>query len=123
MKNPVVHFEIIVDDMARATLFYETVFNVTLSDQCGPIGQATRSFPSDMTSYGVAGALVQMDGFTAGGNSSILYFNCDDCAVEESRVEGAGGKVTQAKTSIAEHGYYSLAVDTEGNIFGLHSNK
>jgi hypothetical protein len=48
---------------------------------------------------------------------------CDDCAVEEGRVKTSGGKVEKAKMSIGEYGFISLVVDTEGNMFGLHSMK
>jgi uncharacterized protein len=52
-----------------------------------------------------------------------VYFGSEDCAIEESRVTEAGGKVMKPKMSIGEYGYISLCVDTEGNVFGLHSMK
>jgi len=81
------------------------------------------SFPSDMEKYGASGALVKMEGFTSGGNSTLIYFSCEDCAVEESRVEAAGGHIQKPKMSIGEYGFVSLAIDSEGNMFGLHSMK
>ena len=51
----------------------------------------------------------------------MVYFGCDDCAVEGSRVAAAGGRVHREKMSIGEYGFIVLAVDTEGNRFGLHS--
>jgi predicted enzyme related to lactoylglutathione lyase len=35
----------------------------------------------------------------------------------------AGGKIHKEKFSIGEHGYVSLVVDPDGNMFGLHSMK
>jgi predicted enzyme related to lactoylglutathione lyase len=64
-----------------------------------------------------------MEGFPAGGDSTLVYFSCEDCAVEASRVAAAGGRIQQSKMSIGEHGFIALAVDTEGNMFGLHSMK
>jgi predicted enzyme related to lactoylglutathione lyase len=58
-----------------------------------------------------------------GSGGTLVYFTCEDCAIEESRIEGAGGKVIQTKMPIGEHGFCTLAVDTEGNTIGLHSNK
>jgi predicted enzyme related to lactoylglutathione lyase len=46
-----------------------------------------------MTQYGSGGALVKMKGKSAGGNSTIIYFSCDDCAVEAGRVITSGGAV------------------------------
>lgn len=81
------------------------------------------SFPGDMEKYGSGGALVQMEGMKAGGNSTIVYFGSEDCVTEESRIESAGGKIMKPKMSIGEHGFISLCIDSEGNVFGLHSMK
>ncbi|PPK88451.1 hypothetical protein CLV84_1418 [Neolewinella xylanilytica] len=124
VQNPVVWFEIYVDDMARAKAFYEQVFQYELSEMHAPGDEPIQmmSFPSDMDSVGAAsGALVKMAGFPAGGSSTILYFYSADCSVEGARVEGAGGKLLRPKTSIGEYGYMVLAEDTEGNTFGIHS--
>ena len=64
-----------------------------------------------------------MDGFDSGGNSVLVYFSCKDCADEESRVEQAGGRIHRPKMAIGEYGFITLAVDTEGNMFGLHSRE
>lgn len=124
MANSVGWFEIYVDDMARAKSFYQTVFETNLENLGDPTGGDAEiwCFPSDMESYGSGGALVKLEGFASGGNSTIVYFSCDDCAVEESRVVEAGGKIQQSKTSLGEFGFCTLAVDTEGNLFGLHSS-
>jgi len=53
----------------------------------------------------------------------VVYFCCEDCAVEESRAEANGGCVEQTKMPIGEYGFISLVVDTEGNRIGLHSLK
>ena len=127
MNNPIGWFEIYVENMERAKSFYQTVLNVDLTSLSDPTGNNSSAqmwcFPSDMESYGTTGALVKMEGFPSGGNSTIVYFSCEDCASEESRVESAGGKVKQSKESIGEFGFCSLAIDTEGNVFGLHSMK
>lgn len=123
MQNPVGWFEIYTDDIQRAQTFYETVLNVQLASLLDPEegGATMRAFPADMNGYGATGALVHMQGVAAGGNSTLVYFSCDDCAVEESRVVAAGGRVERSKMSIGEHGFITLAFDTEGNMFGLHS--
>lgn len=122
--NPVAWFEIYVQDMDRAKQFYEAVFQVTLQKLDSPAaieGMELYSFPSDMNSYGVSGALVRMKGVASGGNSTIVYFHSEDCAVEEERARAAGGRVERSKMSIGEYGYIALLVDTEGNTIGLHS--
>jgi uncharacterized protein len=36
-------------------------------------------------------------------------------------VEAAGGRIQREKLSIGEYGHVVLAIDTEGNLIGLHS--
>ncbi len=123
--NPVGWFEIYVDDMDRATRFYESVLKTKLELMSDPTdqGMQMKSFPGDMDGYGTPGALVKMKDTKAGGGNVVLYFMCEDCAVEESRVHAAGGKVLQPKMSIGEFGFCSIVADTEGNTIGLHSMK
>jgi hypothetical protein len=125
-KNPVIWFEIYVDNIKRAQKFYETILNIQLNELPMPeMNQHMEMlfFPSNMEQHGASGALVKMDGFKAGGNSTIIYFHSEDCTTEQNRVETAGGKVIQPKMSIGEYGFISLCMDTEGNMFGLHSLK
>lgn len=121
MSNPVGWFEIYVDDLARARPFYEQLLGIKLEFLKKEAGVELWSFPSDMTRYGISGALVHMPGFPAGGNSTLVYFSCEDCAVQAARVKAAGGRVQKEKTAIGQYGYIALAFDTEGNMFGLHS--
>ncbi|MGK2910712.1 MAG: VOC family protein [Sphingobium sp.] len=121
-QNPVGWFEIYVDDMKRAKAFYEAVFHFTLDPMPMPGMELEMfTFPMHQGGSGAAGALVKMDGVKAGGGGTLVYFNCADCAVEQGRVAGAGGKVFKEKFSIGEFGFIALVVDTEGNMIGLHS--
>lgn len=119
-QNPVRWFEIYVQDINRARTFYETVFNVKL-ERLNTQDVEIWSFPMQMDQMGTAGALVKMEGFPSGGNSTIVYFACEDCAVEEGRAAKFGGRIQKRKTSIGEYGCISLVCDTEGNMIGLHS--
>ncbi|OTG66688.1 VOC family protein [Acinetobacter silvestris] len=123
MTNPVCWFEIYVNDIERAKQFYQTVLNIQLNLLSSPTAPTMQmwAFPSDMNQYGTTGTLVQMEGILAGGNSTVVYFSSQNCAIEAARVENAGGKIHQDKMSIGEYGFIVLALDTEGNIFGIHS--
>lgn len=81
------------------------------------------SFPMEMDREGATGALVKMRGFKAGSGSAIVYFDSEDCAIEEARIEETGDKIQQSKESIVEYAYMVLAIDIEGNLFGVHSPK
>lgn len=118
--NPVGWFEIYVQDMGRAKAFYESVFGVKLEKLNDEQPELWR-FPQSMTSYGASGALASVEGMPSGGNSTLVYFTCADCADQLSRAVQAGGKVMKEKFSIGEYGFIALAFDTEGNLIGLHS--
>lgn len=120
--NPVCWFEIYVEDMDRAKKFYETVFQTKLEYLHSPDVEMW-AFPMEHNLWGAGGSLVRMAGRTSGGNSTLVYFSCDDCAVEESRAEKAGGRIQRTKMSIGQYGFISLVVDSEGNMIGLHSMK
>ncbi|SON48708.1 VOC family protein [Vibrio tapetis] len=123
--NPVGWFEIYVDDIERAKAFYQTVLAVDLERLGDPKDANIEmwSFSSNIEQYGATGALIKMAGCSAGGNSTMVYFSCEDCSLEQSRVVAAGGKVTQDKMSIGEYGFIAMVIDTEGNMIGLHSEK
>jgi uncharacterized protein len=123
--NPVGWFEIYVSDMTRATQFYETVFTKTLYALPMPNTEDEMEmmvFDMLPEAKGASGALVKMNDVQPGG-STLVYFTSEDCAIEESRIEAAGGKVYKPKQSIGEYGFITLAIDTEGNMFGIHSQQ
>ena len=125
--NPVGWFEIYVQDMPRAKTFYESVLQCELTSLTNP---STETFPDlemytfsngDQAAYGSCGALVKMPGCGSGGGGTLVYFMCDDCAVEAARAAAHGGSIFKEKMSIGEHGFIALVIDTEGNMIGLHS--
>ncbi len=121
-ENAVRWFEIYVQDMARARRFYETVLGLKL-EQLNPVGQDLEMWTFQMSPDrpGAGGALVRMPGVPSMPGGTMVYFGCADCAVEGGRVVSAGGKIQREKMSIGEYGHIVLAIDTEGNLFGLHS--
>jgi predicted enzyme related to lactoylglutathione lyase len=116
-------FDIYVEDMERAKAFYEAVLDTTLTSLDDPNDPTAQMpvFDDDFTSHGAGGALVKLDHAKPGPGGSMVYFSCDDCAVEEARVPAAGGSVVRPKFSIGAHGFVSIVADTEGNLIGLHS--
>ncbi|KGQ20516.1 Glyoxalase/bleomycin resistance protein/dioxygenase [Lysobacter dokdonensis DS-58] len=121
MANPVGWFEIYVQDLPRAKTFYEGVFQRTLEPlNVGDEGEMW-VFPMQPEAQGAAGALVRMPGVPSGGMGTLVYFMCEDCAVEAQRVVDHGGAIHKDKFSIGDYGFIALAFDTEGNMIGLHS--
>lgn len=122
MQNPVRWFEIYVADMKRAKSFYESIFKVKLSEMPFAEGEMW-GFPSNPEKWGCSGSLVKMNGLIPSGVSTIIYFGSEDCAIEEAMIPQLGGKIHKSKMSIGQFGFITLAVDTEGNMIGIHSMK
>ncbi len=128
--NPVGWFEIYVQEIDRAKTFYETVFQATLEQlppPAAPEGQSCDgdmemwTFPMSDQRYGAAGAPIPMEGVPSGGGGTMVYFSCEDCAVEAARAAESGGSIFREKMPIGEHGFNAIVNDTEGNMIGLHS--
>ena len=120
--NPVGWFDLNVANLDRAKKFYETVFNLTLTDL--PIEWGKQSlFPFNHESPNISGALVEKADFVQSSNNTVIYFETEDCLAEEKRIEQSGGKVVQPKMNIVEFGFISIFIDTECNTVGLHSRK
>ncbi|HQS99650.1 MAG TPA: VOC family protein [Thiobacillus sp.] len=124
MNNPVIWFEIYVDDMPRARAFYERMLGITLESLNKPDSLDDLemwAFPMQMDRVGAGGTLAKMAGMRSGGGGTLVYFACEDCAVEAQRAVEAGGTLFRAKMPIGEYGHIALVHDTEGNLIGLHS--
>ena len=130
--NPVGWFELYVKDMDRAKTFYENVFQATLEKlplPPAPEGQSCDgdmemyTFPMSEQEYGAPGALVRMDGVPSGQGGTMVYFSCEDCAVQAARAAECGGNIFRGKMPIGEYGFIAIVNDTEGNMIGLHSKQ
>ena len=121
--NPINWFEIYVGNMDRAKAFYEGVLGAKLKPMHdpGPGISEMCGFPGEPGAVGATGALVRMEGGPQGPGGVLVYFSCDDCAVECARVPKRGGTIKKQKFSIGQYGFIALITDTEGNMVGLHS--
>ena len=124
MNNAISWFEIGTTDLARATQFYETIFQIKLN----PLDLDNikmRMFPLDNMMNGVGGALVDSKGFhkPSATDGPLIYLNGNpDVQLILDRVEAAGGKIMVPKTEISpEYGYMAVIIDSEGNRIALHS--
>lgn len=122
MNNPVGWFEIYVNDMERAKAFYEKTLGTTL-EKLPTQELELWVFPMDSAAPGCAGALAKMEGKDAATGGTLIYFKCDDCAMEAARAAENGGRIHRPKMSIGDYGFIALVYDTEGNMIGLHSMK
>ena len=121
MKNPVQWLEIATTNLERAKDFYAKVFE--LEFQFIEMPDSKMYMFGEPTKVGSAGCLVHADGSNPSADGTIIYFSCEDVAIQAQRAESAGGKLIVPKTDIGEFGFFAHVIDTEGNRIGLHSNK
>jgi predicted enzyme related to lactoylglutathione lyase len=116
-------FEIPVTDLARATKFYETVFDLKLALMEMP-GMSSAMFPMAPASGKVNGCLSKSAMHEPAKSGCVIYLNANpDLATPLANVTKAGGTVDMPKTSIGPNGFMAFFIDTEGNRVGMHSNK
>lgn len=125
-KNVISWFEIGAVDLDRATKFYETIFDVTLT----PMDMDNikmRMFPVTDMMEGVGGAVVDSGGFHKPSltDGPLIYLNGNpDLQKVIDKVVDAGGSIMVPKMAISpEYGFMAVITDTEGNRIGLHSNE
>ena len=120
--NAINWFEISVSDIARATKFYEAIFDTKL-EQAEMMGMKMAMFPSENMNGKVSGALVESQMHKPSADGAKIYFNGNpDMGIALGKVEAAGGKVTMPKTKISDEiGYMGFFIDSEGNAVALHS--
>jgi uncharacterized protein len=122
--DKVVHFEITVDDTARAKEFYGSIFDWELndSDMGGGMTYTTlTTVPVDDTRTPTEPGAIN-GGFTSRSSDvphpviTIQVGSIDDTL---KKIEGAGGKTVTPRTPIPGMGAFAYFTDSEGNTMGL----
>jgi predicted enzyme related to lactoylglutathione lyase len=111
-------FEIAVNDIVRATQFYETIFNIKV--QRLDLGNLKMGlFPQ----ADVGCALCQGAAYKPSDTGTTVYFDAEpDLNFVLEKIETAGGKILLDKRLISpEQGYMALFQDSEGNRVALRS--
>ncbi len=121
--NSINWFEIPVTEIGRAKKFYQTIFDVQLTDMdMGEMKMA--AFPYEPMSGKATGALAQSPNHKPSTEGTVIYLNANpNLQTVLDKVEGAGGNIASPKMAIGENGHIAFVMDTEGNLVGLHSGE
>jgi predicted enzyme related to lactoylglutathione lyase len=126
--DKVVHFEIPVDDAAKAKEFYRSTFDWQLEDVDvggGNIYTTATTTPIDEQSRlptepgAINGGLMQR---TPGTPAPVITIGVDAIDDALKKVEAGGGSVVQPRTEIPNVGAFAYFKDSEGNVLGLWEN-
>lgn len=117
--NPVMYFEIPVNDLDRAEKFYKKVFDFSFERETIDDYEMTL-FPFSDTQSGITGALAKGDVYKPSKNGVIIYFRTDNIDKALQNVVEQGGAILYPKTLNEKYG---IAVaefeDSEGNRIAL----
>jgi predicted enzyme related to lactoylglutathione lyase len=116
--NRVVHFDIPVDDPARAIKFYQAVFSWKIDKWPGPVDYwLVTTGPDDQP--GINGGMGRRREPSEQVSNTIEVASLKDA---EAKIVAAGGRVLASRMPINGVGWLSACLDTEGNKFGLMEN-
>lgn len=127
MLHRPVHFEIQVDDTARAKKFYGDVFGWEFQDWPMPGGEpyiGVMTAPKDSKEAGINGGMLKRPCPAPkpeqGTNAYVCTMQVDNFDETAQKVAAAGGTVALPKFAIAGMAWQGYFLDTEGNTFGVH---
>lgn len=111
----VIHFDLLVEDVSRASVFYEAAFGWRIQKWEGPMEYWFITTGED-TSPGIDGGMSVGDPNLTSVN---LTLGVDDLDEVLALVRKHGGSVVRDPSPIQGTGYLATVSDTEGNQFGL----
>jgi len=126
--NKVIHFEIPVDDLARAKKFYSSIFGWEIIDWPMPGGvtyTSVRTVPVDEKTFmpkepgAINGGMTQRSKEVPTPIITISVGSIDEYV---KKIEAAGGKRVMPKAEVPDMGFYAYVADSEGNVIGLWEN-
>ena len=126
MSNRITHFEIQVDDFARAKKFYEGVFGWTIQKWEGGNMEYWFIMTADKDSkeLGINGGMLKRPAKTPPHECGVNAFVCtvvvENYDASAKKIEAAGGTVAMPKFAIPGMAWQGYFIDPEGNTFGLH---
>lgn len=119
--DPIVHFEIPVNDMSRAKEFYTKTFGWQTNDmpEMNYVMVHTTQVNEQqmpMTPGAINGGMMKKDEGTPYPILVIKVENLDNSLI---KIQEAGCKIVLPKMQVGNMGWYARFVDTENNIIGV----
>lgn len=112
----IVHFDLPVDEIERAQIFYRSLFDWTFEKYDGPMEYYMIRTTGEDGSPGVAGGI----GPRGAPDQRIMnYIGVPSVAAYLERVVQLGGAVLMPRAPVPGMGWLAICRDTEGNPFGL----
>jgi uncharacterized protein len=124
MSGSVSHFEIPVDDMARAQAFYREAFGWQIDTIPDMDYTLVRTTPTDEKGLPTEPGAIN-GGMLPRGEAvlhPIVTVTVDSVDSALETIERLGGKTVVGRTPVGAMGFAGYAKDSEGNVIGLWEN-
>ena len=121
MDHTIVHFEIPAKDVEKLRLFYAQLFGWKIEKWSGPTEYWNiETVPVDdkgmLIRPGVNGGLMKKE---SPEHKPVNYIAVESVDEHSKRIEKLGGKILTPKQEVPGIGWVALAIDPEGNEFGM----
>ena len=110
MPNPVVHFEILVNNVEGGQEFYRKLFDWEISAD-NPMSYGL----VDTKAGGINGGVTEAQA----GPQVIFYVEVQDLQASLDKAESLGGKTVEPPREIPGVVHFAVMSDPEGNVIGL----
>lgn len=119
-SNPVVYFEIPVNNLERSEKFYSSVFNFVFEKEIIDSYEMSL-FPFEEENSGITGALAKGDAYKPTKEGIIIYFKTESIDNTLQKVLQNGGAILYPKKTDGKYGFAVAEFeDSEGNRIALH---
>jgi predicted enzyme related to lactoylglutathione lyase len=115
MGSPVVHWELMSNDPARVSAFYEKIFDWKITH----MPEMNYRMVETGGEGGINGGILKPEREGPWPGNMLFYINVDDLATYRQKVVAAGGKIHVEEQVVPGMGSFSLFTDPEGRMMGL----
>ena len=112
----IVHFDVPAEDLKRAKIFYEKLFEWKIEPVPGPMEYCNIVTKDENGKEGIGGGM----GKRGQPEQKITnYIGVSSIDEYVKKVQDLGGRIIMPKTTIPGFGYLATFLDSEGNTLGL----
>ena len=120
LDHTVIHFEIPATDIQKAVKFYTELFGWKIEKTPSMEYYLVTTVPMDekgnLLRPGVNGGLYKKE---QPQQQAVNYIYVESVEEYSKKVTDLGGQIVVAKTEIPSMGWFAVAKDPDGNVFGL----
>ncbi|MGD6850912.1 MAG: VOC family protein [Candidatus Bathyarchaeia archaeon] len=120
MDHTIIHFEIPANDVEKLKKFYTDLFDWKIEKtpimEYYTISTVPMDEKGNLIRPGVNGGMYKKE---QPQQQPVNYVNVESVDEYSKKIADSGGKILVAKTEIPGMGWFAVAQDPEGNVFGI----